>query len=131
MRRDRPRRHAPTHRPGAGLLRVPRCGSGAPAAIDFWVRGQRRRLRPVAMMSENEPVSISLAEIEQQARKLSAEDRARLVEAMLQSLQDSPASEIEAAWQQEIRDRVAAYDRGESRTYPAEDVFAEARHIVK
>ncbi|MFZ5653338.1 MAG: addiction module protein [Pseudomonadota bacterium] len=83
------------------------------------------------MMSENEPVSISLAEIEQQARKLSAEDRARLVEAMLQSLQDSPASEIEAAWQQEIRDRVAAYDRGESRTYPAEDVFAEARHIVE
>ncbi|ANX03834.1 addiction module protein [Immundisolibacter cernigliae] len=76
-------------------------------------------------------MSISLAEIEQQARKLPAPDRARLAETMLQSLQDSPASEIEAAWQREIRDRVAAYDRGESGTYPAEDVFAEAKHIVK
>lgn len=34
---------------------------------------------------------------------------------------------IETAWAQEIEERVAAFDRGETKTYAAEDVFAEAR----
>jgi hypothetical protein len=31
----------------------------------------------------------------------------------------------------EIEDRVAAYDRGETQTYAAEDVFAEARRLTR
>jgi putative addiction module component (TIGR02574 family) len=49
---------------------------------------------------------------------------------MLESL-SAPLSEIEEAWAQEIEQRVAAYDRGEIPSYPAEDVFAEARRIGK
>ena len=73
----------------------------------------------------------SLAEIEQQARMLSPDERARLAEIILESLQDTSLSEIEAAWQREIEARVAAYDRGEIPTYPAEDVFAEAKRIAR
>lgn len=72
----------------------------------------------------------SLQQIEEQARALSAEERAKLAESMLESLR-SPLSEIEAAWAEEIEQRVAAFDRGEIPSYAAEDVFAEARRISR
>ncbi len=37
--------------------------------------------------------------------------------------------EIEAAWESEIEKRVAAFDRGEVKTFLAEEVFAEARRV--
>lgn len=75
-------------------------------------------------------MATSFKEIEQQARALAAEDRAKLAETLLESLQ-APLSEIEAAWAQEIEERVAAFDRGETQAYPAEDVFAEARRLTR
>jgi len=75
-------------------------------------------------------MSASLKKIEEQARALSAEERAELAESMLESLH-TPLSEIEAAWAEEIEQRVAAFDRGEIPSYPAEDVFAEARRISR
>jgi putative addiction module component (TIGR02574 family) len=56
-----------------------------------------------------------------------AEERAKLAESMLESLQ-TPISENEAAWNKEIEQRVAAFDRGESQTHTAAEVFAEARY---
>lgn len=70
----------------------------------------------------------SLEEIERQARALSAQDRARLAERMLESLQ-TPLAEIESEWAREIEERVAAFDRGEARAYAAEDVFAGAQRL--
>lgn len=70
-------------------------------------------------------------ELERQARQLSAEERAQLAELLLESLHEAPIAEIEAAWAVEIRERVAAFDRGELQTHPAEEVFAEARRIAK
>lgn len=75
-------------------------------------------------------MSASLKQIEDQARALSAEERAKLAESMLESLHP-PLADIEAAWAQEIEQRVAAFDRGEIPAYPAEDVFAEARRISR
>lgn len=75
-------------------------------------------------------MATSFKEIEQQARALAAEDRAKLAEALLESLQ-VPLSEIETAWAQEIEERVAAFDRGETQAYAAEDVFAEARRLSR
>lgn len=69
----------------------------------------------------------SLKDLEKMARTLAAEERAQLAEALLESLQASPLSDIETLWNREIEARVAAYDRGETQTYAAEDVFAEAR----
>jgi putative addiction module component (TIGR02574 family) len=73
-------------------------------------------------------MSTSLKELEEQARALSAEDRAKLAEALLESLHP-PLSEIQKAWAEEIEQRVAAFDRGEISAYPAEDVFADARRV--
>jgi putative addiction module component (TIGR02574 family) len=75
-------------------------------------------------------MSASLKQIEEQARALSADERAKLAESMLESLQ-APVSEIEAAWAEEIERRVAAFDRGEIPSYAAEDVFAEARRLSR
>lgn len=75
-------------------------------------------------------MSASLKQIEEQARALSAEERAKLAESMLESLH-APVSEVEAAWAEEIERRVAAFDRGEIPSYPAEDVFAEARRLSR
>ena len=73
----------------------------------------------------------SLKEIEQQARALAPEERAKLAEVLLESLQTPPLSDIEAEWAREIEDRIAAFDRGETTTYAAEDVFAEARRLSR
>jgi putative addiction module component (TIGR02574 family) len=73
----------------------------------------------------------TLKELEEQARALTAEERARLAEVLLESLQDAPIAEIEAAWDAEIEQRIAAYDRGELQTFWAEDVLAEARRLVR
>jgi len=85
----------------------------------------------------NEPVlggtimSESLAELEPQARALSPDDRARLAEVLLESLQETPLSEVKAAWNREIEERIAAYDRGDLQAFAAEDVFAEARRKTR
>jgi putative addiction module component (TIGR02574 family) len=59
------------------------------------------------------------------------EERAHLAEVLLESLRGSPLSEIETEWEREIEKRVAAFERGELQTYPAEDVFAEARLMIQ
>ncbi|MCB1041570.1 MAG: addiction module protein [Acidobacteria bacterium] len=75
-------------------------------------------------------MTVSLKQIQAQALTLDAEDRAKLVDVMLQSLSE-PRPEISEAWSEEIERRVAAFDRGEIATRPAEDVFAEAKRIGK
>ena len=71
-----------------------------------------------------------VAELADRGRSLAPEDRSRLVELLLESLQDPPLSDIASAWDAEIVKRVAAYRRGEVETFAAEDVFAEARRIA-
>lgn len=73
-------------------------------------------------------MAASLHEIEQQAQKLKPEERAKLVETLIESLH-TPVSEIEAAWKEEIEERVSAYERGEVQAISAEEVFAEARSL--
>lgn len=75
-------------------------------------------------------MATSFSEIEKQAHSLAAEDRARLAETLLESLQ-TPVSEVETAWAQEIEARLAAFDRGDTQVFAAEDVFAEARHLAQ
>jgi putative addiction module component (TIGR02574 family) len=76
-------------------------------------------------------MAATLNDLEKQARALSAEERAKLAELLLESLREASVAEIEAAWDREIEDRVAAYDRGELKTVSAEDVFAEARRLAR
>ena len=69
----------------------------------------------------------SLLEIEQQASQLTPGDRAKLAEFLLDSLQDPVIAEVEQAWEKEITLRVAAYEKGDTSTFPAETVFAQAQ----
>ena len=73
----------------------------------------------------------SLEELEALARALPAEDRAKLVQSLLQSLQAPPLADVEAAWAREIEARVAAFERGETIVHDAEDVFAEVRYLLR
>lgn len=76
-------------------------------------------------------MSDALKELEKKAKSLSAEERAKLAEVLLESLEGESLAEIEAAWDREIEERAAAYDRGELQTISAEDVFAEARRLAR
>ena len=76
-------------------------------------------------------MSDALEELEKRAKSLSAEERAKLAEVLLESLQDASLAEIEAAWNREIEERAAAYDRGDLQTISAEEVFAEARRLAR
>ena len=75
-------------------------------------------------------MSQDYADIEKSARLLTPEERARLAEAMTESLREAMPSEIEAEWEAEIKRRVEAYERSEASLVPAEDVFAKARKIA-
>jgi len=75
-------------------------------------------------------MSQDYAEVEKSARLLTPEERARLAEAMTESLRGEMPSGVEAAWEAEIKRRVEAYERGEANLIPAEEVFAKARKIA-
>jgi putative addiction module component (TIGR02574 family) len=73
----------------------------------------------------------SLFEIERQASLLSPDDRAKLAEFLLESLQGKIDTEVEQAWAREIARRVSAFEAGGVLTIPAQAVFAEAKRIVQ
>ena len=73
-------------------------------------------------------------ELTQKARTLSPEDRARLAEDLLASLEDGGSesdSEVGSAWEQEIRHRVEDVKSGTANLISAEDVYAETRRIYR
>ncbi len=76
-------------------------------------------------------MSSEFREIEELAKSLPPEDRARLAESLLESLQPEGVAEVKAAWEHEIEQRVAAYRRGEEKTVDAETVLAELRRIAR
>lgn len=76
-------------------------------------------------------MSVTLADLAAQAQELSAEDRARLAEILLESLLEAPSPEIVDVWDREVEARVGAFERGESQTYPADGVFAEAKRLTQ
>ena len=58
------------------------------------------------------------------AARLAPEERIELVQRIMQSV-DPTRPEIDAAWLEEARDRIAAYERGEVETFDADEVIAE------
>ena len=70
-----------------------------------------------------------IEELSSQARKLPAADRVRLAEELLATVH-KPDREVEAAWEEEIRLRIAEIDAGTAKLIPAEEVFAQVRRLV-
>ena len=76
-------------------------------------------------------MSTLIEELSERARALSPEDRARLAEHLLESLQDETESDAQAAWDREIAKRVEQIRAGTAGLVPAQDVHAEARRIYE
>lgn len=74
-------------------------------------------------------MELSLLEIEQQASLLLPGERAKLAEFLLESLQEAVSPEIKQAWNDEIENRVKAFEDGGLTTFSAESVFAEAKRV--
>lgn len=72
-----------------------------------------------------------VTELAERSKALSAEERSRLVDLLLESLHEPAIAEVEAAWAVEIERRLAEYDRGEVQAIDAEEVFAKARSIAR
>ncbi|MEO8125228.1 MAG: addiction module protein [Burkholderiales bacterium] len=71
-----------------------------------------------------------VTELAAQGRALPPEERVRLLDLLLESLEETQGTEIENAWNAEITRRVAAHERGEGKLYDAEQVMAEAARIA-
>jgi len=69
-------------------------------------------------------------ELTRKARALSPEERVRLAEELLATVQEVDP-QVEAAWDEEIRRRIEEIDSGKAKLIPAEEVFAEVRRLIK
>ena len=72
-----------------------------------------------------------VSELVKRGRALDPKDRERLVDELLESLNEPAANELNAAWESEIERRLAEYDRGDVKAVDAEEVFAKARRIAQ
>jgi putative addiction module component (TIGR02574 family) len=89
-------------------------------------------LRPCKLQEELSEVAMStlVEELSARAKTLPAEDRARLAEEMLDSLQEESDAEAGNSWDREIERRVAEIESG-AELISAEEVHAEARRLIR
>ncbi len=73
----------------------------------------------------------TLHDIVAAALLLSVEERERLVDEVLRSLNKPSAFEVDGAWDVEIARRLQAVGAGKAETIPADVVFAEARKLAR
>ncbi|MGA7539279.1 MAG: addiction module protein [Steroidobacteraceae bacterium] len=69
--------------------------------------------------------------LEREALKLPAEDRARLVRNLLDSLDELSAEELDRLWLEEASQRAAQIDAGEVELISAEEVDRKARALLR
>lgn len=75
-------------------------------------------------------MSTLLDELSKKARTLVVEERAQLAQELLESIEREVDPGVQAAWEGEIADRIAKYERGEAKLVSAEEVFAAARLLT-
>ncbi|PPE67504.1 addiction module protein [Caldimonas caldifontis] len=71
-----------------------------------------------------------VAELSAQAKALPPEDRARLAEELLASL-DPHEADVDAAWDAELRRRIDEVERGIVELIPADQAFAQVRQALR
>jgi putative addiction module component (TIGR02574 family) len=72
-----------------------------------------------------------VSELVQRGRALAPADRERLVDQLLESLNEPASTELDAAWEAEIERRLAEYDSGAVQAIDAEQVLVKARRLAK
>lgn len=76
-------------------------------------------------------MSTLVEELSARAKALPVEDRARLAEELLDSLQATSDADADAAWELEIERRITEIEAGSVKLVPAEDVHADARRLIR
>jgi putative addiction module component (TIGR02574 family) len=79
--------------------------------------------------TRSEQTHRTVDQVESAALSLPRCDRVRLLDALNASLAMDP--EIERAWDEEIRRRLADLDAGRAKTIPGEDVMKEVRDLLR
>lgn len=74
---------------------------------------------------------MDITTLEREVLKLSAEERARLVRELLDSLDDLPSQEIDRLWLEEASRRAAQIDTGEVSLVPGDEVDRKARALLR
>ena len=69
--------------------------------------------------------------VEHDALRLPPEDRAKLAQKLLLSLDTLSEKELEQAWLMEADRRAREFDRGETQPIPAEEVRRKARSLLR
>jgi putative addiction module component (TIGR02574 family) len=82
-------------------------------------------------MTLERAMSDTVADLVQRGRALPPEEREKLVEQLLESLNESAARDLDAAWAVEIKKRLAEYDSGALKAVDAEEVFAKAARLAQ
>lgn len=67
------------------------------------------------------------AKVVNDALSLSPRARAKLADKLLESLDDLRQREIDRLWAEEAEDRLDAYEKGELKAIPGEEVFRRLR----
>lgn len=71
-----------------------------------------------------------VAELAAQSRSLSPEERVRLMDLLLESLQAEGSPVDDEFWIKEISRRVAAHERGEGALHDLDEVMDEVRRLT-
>ncbi|WP_086481619.1 addiction module protein [Oceanospirillum sanctuarii] len=74
---------------------------------------------------------MNLQQIESEALHLPEEKRAKLIQALIASLDTPSDSELKSEWLTEAKRRADELDEGVSEPVPASDVLKKARALVK
>ena len=82
---------------------------------------QRACYNPTAM-------SVLFNQVHEQARRLTAQEKAALAHLLIEELDSSSDADVERLWIEESRRRYEAYRRGESESRPGDEVMARARN---
>lgn len=72
----------------------------------------------------------SLEDITRQALGLGLQDRSKLTETLLDSLEELSEAEIEELWLDEAERRIQRYREGRDQGVPAEQIFQEAEDLL-
>jgi putative addiction module component (TIGR02574 family) len=75
-------------------------------------------------------MSVLAKELSRKALALPREERLRLAEELLATVQVVDAA-VEAAWDEEIQRRIDEIDNGTAKLIPAAEVFAEVRRLIR
>lgn len=75
-------------------------------------------------------MSLSVEQLLAEARQLSPDQRAELLDRLGETVHGEASPEVAAEWNKVALDRLAAIERGQSTLRPGEEVMARMRQIV-